>query len=290
MRKVWRPALAGTALFLCAVAALAQGPYPLRVEWVQDSNRTGGLLARNDRPVPESLLLLQTQPGLNVAVNAVLPLVAVVPGKSSVRLVSMRQMDARQSWRGFSWQWSSRIDVLGARHEPGARYRLPWLPGHAFYVIQAPGGKIVTHDTPDSRDAIDFALPEGTAVTAARGGIVADTEAGFSVGRADRALAERANYVRVLHEDGTIGLYLHLRRGGVSVTPGQRVEAGSLLGFSGNTGYSSGPHLHFAVLRVERAGDRLGYESVPVRWVAGNPPAEIAVKQGLAVGGRPKLQ
>jgi murein DD-endopeptidase MepM/ murein hydrolase activator NlpD len=56
------------------------------------------------------------------------------------------------------------------------------------------------------------------------------------------------NFVRVLHDDGTMGVYLHLKQGSVSVE-GQRVMVGSALALSGNTGNSSGPHLHFVVQR-----------------------------------------
>ena len=64
----------------------------------------------------------------------------------------------------------------------------------------------------------------------------------------------RANFVRILHDDGTMGVYLHLKQGSVSVREGQRVKVGSPLALSGNTGNSSGPHLHFVVQRNSGAG------------------------------------
>jgi murein DD-endopeptidase MepM/ murein hydrolase activator NlpD len=73
----------------------------------------------------------------------------------------------------------------------------------------------------------------------------------------------RANYVRILHDDGTMALYAHLREEGVLVRVGQRVRAGQRIGLSGNTGFTSGPHLHFA-LQVNR-GMRL--VSVPFRMI-----------------------
>jgi murein DD-endopeptidase MepM/ murein hydrolase activator NlpD len=71
----------------------------------------------------------------------------------------------------------------------------------------------------------------------------------------------RANYVRILHPDGSMGLYAHLEEGGVLVRVGQQVRAGQPIGLSGNTGFTTGPHLHFAV-QVNR-GMRL--ESIPFR-------------------------
>ena len=68
--------------------------------------------------------------------------------------------------------------------------------------------------------------------------------------------------MRILHDDGTYAVYAHLNWNSIRVTPGDRVAAGEYIADSGNTGFSSGPHLHFAVLR--NFGMRV--ESVPVRF------------------------
>ena len=66
--------------------------------------------------------------------------------------------------------------------------------------------------------------------------------------------------VRLLHADGTVSLYAHLSA--LSVTQGQVVQAGDLLGEEGNTGNSTGPHLHFEV----RTG---GTPIDPAQWLRG---------------------
>jgi murein DD-endopeptidase MepM/ murein hydrolase activator NlpD len=67
----------------------------------------------------------------------------------------------------------------------------------------------------------------------------------------------------VLHDDGSMALYAHLREGGVLVRAGERVTLGQMIGYSGSTGYSSGPHLHFAV----QVNGGLQLVSVPFRMI-----------------------
>jgi murein DD-endopeptidase MepM/ murein hydrolase activator NlpD len=99
-------------------------------------------------------------------------------------------------------------------------------------------------------------------VLAARSGVVMQVESGFDKAGSNRKkYAERANLVRIIHDDGTMALYAHLQENGVYVKVGERVGVGQQIGASGNTGFSSGPHLHFAV-QVNRGMQLL---SIPFR-------------------------
>lgn len=128
--------------------------------------------------------------------------------------------------------------------------------GQAFH-----GG--YSHADEANRYAVDLVVPEGTPVLAARGGVVMQATGGFRDGGTDPFLADRANLVRVLHDDGSMALYAHLQEGGATVRAGDRVTLGQVLGYAGSTGYSSGPHLHFAV--QVNGGMRL--VSVPFRMI-----------------------
>ena len=128
-------------------------------------------------------------------------------------------------------------------------------------IEQGWGGRF-SHEDAANRHAIDFGAEIGTPVIAARAGTVMEIENRYALnGHDPQRDGERANYVRVLHDDGTMALYAHLDRDGVVVRVGQHVRRGDALGLSGNTGFSNGPHLHF-VVQINR-GMRL--ESVPFR-------------------------
>jgi len=67
----------------------------------------------------------------------------------------------------------------------------------------------------------------------------------------------------IRHDDGTLGHYCHLQKDGICVEPGQRVNAGQVIAHSGNTGFSSGPHLHFCVFKTKDGKERV---SIPIKF------------------------
>lgn len=146
----------------------------------------------------------------------------------------------------------------GARHDQST-YVMPVAAGSGS-IVQGFGGRF-SHTDPQNLHAIDFAVPEGTPVLAARAGVVMQVVDDHAAGGLDReAFVHRANHVRVLHPDGSMAVYAHLDPGGATVRPGQAVVAGEHIGYSGNTGFSSGPHLHFVV----QVNTGMALESVPV--------------------------
>ncbi len=119
-----------------------------------------------------------------------------------------------------------------------------------------------SHQDVENRYALDFSVPVGTPVLAAREGVVMQVQVQFHGHGLDYAHdAGRANFIRILHTDGSMALYAHLAENGALVHPGQHVETGQRIGLSGNTGYSTAPHLHFAV-QVNRS---MQLTSIPFR-------------------------
>lgn len=134
-----------------------------------------------------------------------------------------------------------------ARPDFDYRYRIPFHNGTHFELHQGFNGA-ASHNTDQSRYSVDLAVDEGTPVLAARAGVVMQAERDFYGAGTDREkFGSRANVVRILHDDGTMAIYAHLALEGITVTPGQHVAAGQEIAYSGNTGFSTGPHLHFSV-------------------------------------------
>ena len=158
-----------------------------------------------------------------------------------------------------------------ARHAPERPYRIPYALATAYPVTQA-YPDAATHRTPDSRHAVDFAMPIGTNIFAARGGTVfAVASRNYRGGLDTTRHGAGANVVQILHDDGTFAVYAHLNRSSIRDRPGDRVSRGEYIADSGNTGFSTGPHLHFAVIR--NAGMRL--ESVPVSFEGRNATSVV---------------
>jgi len=175
---------------------------------------------------------------------------------------------------------------------PGARPRdveyLYPLRDTPLRIAQGFGGG-ASHADAENRHAVDFAVTSGTPVLAARDGVVMQVESAATARLDPRTPFDpaddrvRGNFIRILHDDGTMALYAHLQQAGVVVAPGSRVRRGTIIGFSGNTGLSSGPHLHF-VVQLNR-GMRL--ESLPFRMAGPDGPLRFGQVQADAAPAAP---
>jgi murein DD-endopeptidase MepM/ murein hydrolase activator NlpD len=152
------------------------------------------------------------------------------------------------------FRWSASLGSPDAQHHPPRPYRAPFALGSSFMVTQAYPTHI-THVTPDSRFAVDFALPDGTPVYAAREGTIINLRHDAFIGALDPTLLDQANVIEILHDDGTIAVYAHLHWDSIRVHVGQQVRTGEYIANSGNTGFTSGPHLHFAVWKNSPMGE-----------------------------------
>ena len=192
------------------------------------------------------------------------PLRWVLPPRSAMPLVRLGRLDGAVR-PSLEYRYEYMIGDPQAQHRPAGPYRAPFAISSGHTISQAYPDTI-THNTRDSQNAVDIEMPVGTDVFAARGGVVFDVAAQNFKGGADASNMSLANVVRILHDDGTYAIYAHLNWNSIRVRVGDVVERGEYIADSGNTGYSSGPHLHFVVVR----NTGMAMQSVPVTFAGAN--------------------
>jgi hypothetical protein len=256
------------ALFACPFAVAQDsggGEYPFWIER-HKSSQAVRFIAVNNSPAVVTLIFGVTGSYFNTDKD--LPQTLVIEPGISLDIVQITQA-VRWEPININFKYSFQPGDAFIPPDRYARYHLPFPKGTKFLVVQEPGSGLgstmITHNNDHSRYAIDFGVSEGTLVTAAREGVVIDFKDTFTVGRPDPSLSTKANYVAIMHADRSIAYYVHLSPRSVLVKLGQYVYAGESIAYSGNTGYTYGPHLHFDVRRAAVSGeDKVVHLSVPV--------------------------
>jgi len=188
--------------------------------------------------------------------------VIVVKAKSTLKYTTLLLGEGKTDYK---YQYSWMIGSKDALHDDTYIYRLPYAKGSSHHVSQGFNGR-KTHKG-RSKYAVDFVMPVGTKVYAARDGVVVRTQSNSNRGGYDKKFASWGNFINIMHNDGSFAMYYHLKKNGVIVKLGQRIKRGEHIGYSGNTGYTSGPHLHFTVYTTVSATSR---QSVPFIFTSKN--------------------
>lgn len=185
----------------------------------------------------------------------------VQPGRSE-SLLKVGAVNRYRPWN-FTLKYRYTIGSPSAQHDRSFLYLPPFKAGNRFRFSQAFGGSF-SHQDAQNKYAVDISMPVGTPLYAVRSGAVMEVEDDYFKGGTDhKAFRSRANSIRILHNDGSMAIYAHLQLEKAQVYPGLYVDAGQLIGYSGNTGYSSGPHLHFAI----QVNKGMALESVPFKFL-----------------------
>jgi len=279
--RVFPGFLAFLGLLLACVGLPAHASitdYPFRLV-TKNLGAEQELVAENDGPAAITVYI--TLSGENYASDRTWPQTVVVPPQTALPIGRVFSADRNAGAYNFLFRYSHHFGRLEVVHDQNAVYRLPFQEGHGYAVTQAYGGKLTSHNNRENLYAVDFAMPVGTPVTAARGGVVVDATVRHKEGGFDMRFIDKANTVAVMHDDGTVAEYAHLSHGVDIVKLGQRVAAGDLIGHSGNTGYSSGPHLHFIVSKPSVVDGKVARQSVPVLFYASDPTVRFAAQSGV---------
>ena len=218
------------------------------------------LINKKPYPITSTLEVMTKNLKSNISAHSQYSETRVLGPLARIKVLSLsviRQNRPVRTSEDFFWT----PGIQNSVHNNAYRYALPYAQTSSFRLVQGVNGSFSHQGA--SRYAFDFAMPEGTAVYAARDGQVIDLQESHNKGGASRRYAKYANFVTLLHDDGTTGDYYHLRKNGVAVSLGDHIKRRQLLGYSGNTGFSSLPHLHFAVYQAKSHGK---YQSVPIKF------------------------
>ena len=147
-------------------------------------------------------------------------------------------------------------------------YRLPWLPGMQRQVTQG-NNTTFTHNGSQAY-AFDFGLYDGQTIRAPRGGTVTFVEESLwktsdpNLVKAGKQAFAEANALRIEHQDGSASWYFHMQQNGVVVDMGDKVHRGDEVAVTGNTGNSTGAHLHYQV----QTDPAKGAQSIEIKFQA----------------------
>lgn len=124
-------------------------------------------------------------------------------------------------------------------------YSLPYNKNETHCLVQGYFSRLSHKE----RAALDFKLKRGTPVLAARGGVVVRVKEDGDKGGWNKKYRPYGNVIVVQHADSSRAGYWHLQLNGALVNVGDTVTQGQHIGYSGKTGYTLFPHLHFLVWR-----------------------------------------
>lgn len=193
---------------------------------------------------PVSIVFTEQPDFVNMIVSEKLKLTQVIPANAAkIPLINFVILDKRKSSgiRKMPGYRSFMGNITINKYDADFVYDLPFKKGATFNVYQGNNGNF-SHQ---NEFAIDFTMPIGTEILAAREGMVIDVKEDSNSGCPAQKCANQGNVISIMHSDGTIGRYYHLQFQGSKVNVGDQVIKGQTIGLSGNTGWSSGPHLHF---------------------------------------------
>lgn len=196
--------------------------------------------ADNKEPFPVSVKLNFSTVNLVASEDS---FVFLIPAKSNRVLTKFLISDFSKSY-SFTFSYKTFLgNIALQQYDTNYVYHLPFSKNISYKLHQGYNGSF-SHQ---NENALDFTMPVGSLVTAARAGVVIQVIDNNNENCLSKSCMDFNNYITILHSDGSYAKYVHLDHNGAKVKVGDIVEQDDIIALSGNTGFSSGPHLHFEV-------------------------------------------
>ncbi|GAA4107958.1 hypothetical protein GCM10022393_03600 [Aquimarina addita] len=255
---------------MLSVYTFAQENFKVYYEEIENGY---AILADNGEYSPVSMeITFETE---NLASNIGDQKILVIPAQTDkFHIADLSILNKRKGIKiGYSIRYNHG-NHLQKKYDKEYAYHLPFKKGETFTVTQGYNGAISHKD----EYALDFRMPIGTEIYASRDGVVVLIEEGYNKTCTSADCAKFNNYILIHHSDGTFAEYTHLKKNGSIVKPGDHIQQGQLIGYSGNVGWSTGPHLHFIVF-IQRLKTR---ETLPTKFLIGNIEGPIQLQEKVA--------
>lgn len=199
--------------------------------------------ANNNEPVPYTVKInFENMENLSSSSGEKSFIRTIPANTSNLEVLKLKKVEQTKG-TSFDFNFLYNIGDPSLSIDKDYPYLLPYKHAKRVRVGQGNDGS----GTHKGVNAIDFNLNIGDSIYAARSGVVLEVKEDSNVGGRDPKFEKFGNFIKVYHDDGTIGSYVHLQKNGSLVKKGDQIEKGEIIGLSGNTGWSSGPHLHFMV-------------------------------------------
>lgn len=219
-------------------------------------NKTNVIIVDNNEFCPVSIEYEYS--GENVKSSLANKSIVIVPANTKKFIIS--KIDNQDKLKPYKFSYNVFYvfgDINAKPTDSEEVYWLPYSTNTSQSIYQGYNGNFSHQNT----YSLDFSHKSGTEVLAARSGKVIITKSDSNQSCLTKDCAKFNNKVIILHDDGTFAEYVHLKKDGIAVHKGDDVKQGQLIGYSGNTGWSKGPHLHFSVFTNKIDGERTYYKT-----------------------------
>ena len=164
----------------------------------------------------------------------------VIPARGRITLLESKTQAPKLN---YSWALGDPQSIAD-----DYQYHVPFDSPKEHRITQGFNGKF-SHTSEYSKYAVDIAMDVGTYLTAVRAGTVILVKDDYHMSGTTRYFLDKANVIQVLHDDGTFASYAHILMDTAMVKEGDKVARGDRLARSGSSGFSTGPHLHFSIVK-----------------------------------------